>query len=189
MDPVTNDDFDFILLHMKKKFELKPGKKQKAIEDGFREHDFGMGFSVQIPGEFEQADEESASEIYWSEKRPLIILTTPERESGITFQFLNEEVTNETLSDCRKTVKHLIEQIDPRCVFYSMGETIESVWFDYKSFAKNEAVYNMVFLFQAGQRKILGTFFCIFKLYDRWKPVVLKILETIKPKEDIDERL
>lgn len=189
MEQVTNDDLDFICLLMKRKLNVKSGEKQKKIEDGFIEHDFGMGFSIQLPSEFEQADEESASEIYWSERRPPMILTTPERESGLTFQFLNEEIGDGALTDCRKAVKQLIEQIDARCVFYSMGEAIEAAWFDYKSFAKNEAVYNLVFLFQAGQRKILGTFFCIFEAYDKWKPVVLKIMETVRTKEETDERL
>lgn len=189
MEQVTYDDLDYFLNRMKRKFDAGAGKRQKSIEDAYKEQDFGMGFTVRVPGEFEQADEESASEIYWSEKRPLIILTTPEREKGLTFQFLNEESAGKGLTDCRETVKQLAGQMDERCVFYSVGEQAGAVWFDYKSFAKEQAVYNMVFLFQADERKVLGTFYCIFETYDKWKPVVLKMLETLKTKEETDERL
>lgn len=180
MEQVTNDDLDFILLRM---------KKEKFTEDGDKEGNFGMGFSVRIPEEFKRADGENTSDIFWSEKRPEVILTSSKREEGLTFQLLNEEMDGEALLDCRKIVKQLIEQIDGRCVFYDMGEKSEAVWFDYKSFAENEVVYNLVFLFQTGQRKILGTFFCLFKEYDKWKPIILNMLETIQTKEEIDERL
>lgn len=189
MEQVTNDDFDFLLIQMKKKFNVKSGEEQNSMEDEYKEWNFGMGFSVQTPGEFEQTDQETAAEIYWSEKRPKIILTTPEREKGLTFQFLNEEIAGKVLPECGKIVKQLIEQMDERCVFYSMGEESGAVWFDYKSFAKNEAVYNLIFLFQTGKKKVLGTFFCVFEVYDKWKPMVLKILKTIKLKEETDERL
>ncbi len=189
MEQVTNEDLDFLLIHMKKKFDRKPGDERKFIEDEQKEQDFGMGFSIRIPGGFEQADEETASEIYWSEKRPPIILTTPEREKGLTFQFLNEEISGGALPDCREKVKQLTGQMDERCVFYSMGEEAGAVWFDYKSFAQNRAVYNLIFLFQAEKKKVLGTFFCVFEAYDKWKPMVLKMLKTVRPKEETDERL
>lgn len=189
MEQVTNDDFDYFLNQMKRKFNVGAENGQGTMGDGNKEWNFGMGFSVQIPSEFEQADEDDASEIYWSEKRPMIILITSEREKGITFQFLNEEIADETLYECRETVKQLIEKIDERCVFYNTGEESGAVWFDYKSFAKNEAVYNLVFLFQTGQKKVLGTFFCIFEVYDTWKPAVLTMLKTIKPEEETNERL
>ncbi|MBD5547931.1 MAG: hypothetical protein HDQ97_11115 [Lachnospiraceae bacterium] len=180
MEQVTNEDLDYILLRM---------KKEKTMGDEDEGGNFGMGFSVCIPEEFEQADGESASNLFWSEKRPGVILTSLKREEGVTFQFLNEEIEGKALLDCRKIVKQLIEQIDRRCVFYSEGEESEAVWFDYKSFAENKIVYNLVFLFQAGPRKVLGTFFCLFEEYDKWKPRILKMLKTIKTKEETDERL
>lgn len=189
MERVTYEDFDFFLNQMKTKFNEGAGNEQKFIEDAYKEQDCGMGFSVRIPEEFEQADKENAAEIFWSEKRPAVIYITPKREEGITFQFLDDEIGENALSDCKKIVKQLIERIDERCVFYSMGEESGSVWFDYKSFAKNETVYNMVFLFRAGGRKILGTFYCIFESYDKWKPMILEMLETIRTKEGTDERL
>lgn len=189
MEQVTNDDFDFLLIHYKKKFNQKSEKKIKYTEEMWKEQDFGMGFSVQIPSEFEQADEESASAVFWSERRPKIILTTLKREEGFTFQFLNDEIAEETLLDCRNKIQQMIEKVDERCVFYNAGEEAEAVWFDYKSFAKNEAVYNLVFLFQADGRKVLGTFFCIFEAYDKWRPMVLKMLGTVKTKGETNERL
>lgn len=189
MEQVTNNDFDFLLIHYKKKFDKKLKQKINLTEEMWKEQDFGMGFSVQIPREFEQADKESASAVFWSERRPMIILTTLKREEGFTFQFLDDEIAEATLLDCRESLQQLIEKVDERCVFYNAGEEAGAVWFDYKSFAKNEAVYNLVFLFQSDGRKVLGTFFCIFEAYDKWKPMVLKMLGTVNTKGKNDERL
>ncbi|MBD5462382.1 MAG: hypothetical protein HDR24_04890 [Lachnospiraceae bacterium] len=187
MEQVSNDDFDFILLRMKKKFTVKPEKKGR--ENGGEGQDFGMGFSLRVPEEFERADAKRASCLFWSEKRPPVILTTSKGREGLTFQFFNGEVEGESLLECSKMIKQLIEQLDGRCVFYSAGEESETVWFDYKSFAENECVYNLVFLFQTSTRKVLGTFFCLFEEYDKWKPQVLKLLKTIKTKEEVHEGL
>ncbi len=81
-----------------------------------------------------------------------------------------------------------MEGIDNRVVFYDQGEEKGVLWFDYKGFAGKEATYNLVFLFQAKERKALGSFFCPFEAYDRWRPVVLEVLNTIE-KEETDERI
>ncbi|GFI03493.1 hypothetical protein IMSAGC005_02330 [Lachnospiraceae bacterium] len=188
MEQVLYGDLDLFLIQMKKRFGKGTENGQKFLEDTYQE-DYGMGFSIQIPKEFEQADAQSAAAVFWSEKRPPVILITPKREEGLTFQFLSEEMAGETLSGCRRRIKQLTEQIDERCVYYDMGEETGTAWFDYKSFAKSRTVYNLIFLFQAGGKKILGTFYCIFEKYDIWKPMILKMLSTIRTKEEIDERL
>ena len=187
MEQVSNDDFDFLLLRMQKKFPLKTGKEKK--EEGEQWQDFGMDFSIRIPEGFKRAEEEKVSAIFQSEKRPAVILTAREGKEGFTFQFLSREMEGESLSHCKERIKQIIGQLDERWVFYSQGELSGTVWFDYKSFAEKERVYNLVFLFQTGSRKVLGTFFCLFEEYDRWKPRVLKLLETIRTKEEVHERL
>ncbi len=106
MEQVLYGDLDLFLIQMKKRFGKGMENGQKFLEDTYQE-DYGMGFSIQIPKEFEQADAQSAAAVFWSEKRPPVILITPKREEGLTFQFLSEEMAGETLSDCRQRIKQL----------------------------------------------------------------------------------
>lgn len=91
MEQVLYGDLDLFLIQMKKRFGKGTENGQKFLEDTYQE-DYGMGFSIQIPKEFEQADAQSAAAVFWSEKRPPVILITPKREEGLTFQFLSEEM-------------------------------------------------------------------------------------------------
>lgn len=182
MERIKNDDFDFLLLQMKRKL-AKDNADGKLKADTGNRQDFGLGFTLQLPEGVEQADDKTASEIFWSEKRPDVILTSKNRKAGFTFQLMEDETPEESLVCSREKIKQLVGKIDERTVFYDMGETKEALWFEYKSFAGRTVVYNILFLFQAGEGKILGTFYCIFEKYDKWKPEVLKILETIRTKE------
>ena len=53
--------------------------------------------------------------------------------------------------------------------------------------AGDERVYNVLFFFQAGDRNILGTFYCLFEEYDRWKPMVWEMMQSIEV--SVDERI
>lgn len=152
MERMENGDFDLLRVRMEKRF------RRAEIENGTdenREQIPGMGFSVSLPPNLVRAGEEAA-EVFWSRKRPPVIFLTQERTAGLTFQPLHEELDAGVLTSSRERIKRITEQIDERTVLYDTGEEGRAVWFDYKSFAGKEAVYNMTFLFHAGQRKILG---------------------------------
>lgn len=180
MERMENGDFDLLRVRMEKRFR----RAEKANgADRNREQFPGMGFSVWLLPDFARAGEETAAEVFWSRKRPPVIFLTRERTAGLTFQPLHEELDAGDLISSRERVRRITSQIDEKTVLYDMGEEGGAVWFDYKSFAGKEAVYNMTFLFQAGKRKILGTFFCNFGAYDKWKPAVLGMMDTIEAQE------
>ena len=91
--------------------------------------------------------------------------------------------------------EELLEKLDDRKVCYDMGTEGDEVkvhWLEYKSFAADDRVYNVIFLFRTGEKEILGTFYCPFGEYDRWKAAVWKMMQTIRTAdeewEDMDER-
>ncbi|WP_277406924.1 hypothetical protein [Lacrimispora xylanisolvens] len=50
----------------------------------------------------------------------------------------------------RERIRQILKQADGKNVFYDQGTisgTVPVLWFDYKSFAADERVYNMMFLF------------------------------------------
>ena len=180
MERLENGDFDFSRLRMEKWFRTA---LEKTEENQSTEQIPGMGFSIILPGGFVPAGEDAAAGIYRSRKRPSVIFIAEGGKTGITFQQLSGEQAGETLSSCRERIRQIIGQIDKRNVFYDVGEREKAVWFDYKSFAGKETVYNMVFLFRAGEKKIMGTFYCMFEAYDRWRSEILEMIDTIKTEE------
>ena len=86
----------------------------------------------------------------------------------------------------------ILKRADEKNVFYDQGNisgNVPMVWFDYKSFAADERVYNMMFLILSDRKMMVGTFYCIFKDYDKWRPVILRMLETIQTEEEECERI
>lgn len=84
-------------------------------------------------------------------------------------------------------IRMLLEKLDDRTVCYGMGEEegrIKVHWLEYKSFAADGRVYNVLFIFQAGQDWILGTFYCPFEEYGQWQPTVWEILRTIREEQN-----
>lgn len=182
MREVFNDDFDSFFLRVKK--ELDQEEELISGED----MDFDMGFSIQIPHGFSRMEKEQAAEIFWSKNRPPVLFATPGRNEGITFQILAEKGDMEP-EEYGKKAGQMLEQADSRTVFYGSGKEGETYWMEYKSFAARERVYNILFLFRAGEKMIMGTFYCLFQNYDIWKPSILHMLHTIKTEGTIDERI
>lgn len=186
MKQVTNEDFDQYLLQMEKILE-----SEEEDRFGLKEYDFGLGFRIELPHEFTAAGKEEAAGVFLSEQRPSAVLFTKGKTEGITFQIVEEGQTDTEPWVYIEKIRDIIEQIDNRTVFYQTGDenAVRASWMEYKSFASKERIYNMVFLFQAKERMILGTFYCLFRDYGRWKPAMLHTLKTIKTEETEDERI
>lgn len=179
MERIDHRDLDFFLLRTQKAFAGEPEwEKKKAEWRSF------YGFTVWIPECFSLADEEWKEAVFWSENRPDILFTTKEGTAGITMQVIEEEIGS------GEEIKTRLRNLDDRIVCYDVGKTESDIkvhWVEYKSFAGDERVYNLLFFFQTGGRNILGTFYCLFEEYDRWKPVVWEMMRSIK--ESADERI
>lgn len=99
-------------------------------------------------------------------------------------------ITLQTMEDAEVTVQEVrqrLERLDERIVCYGSGteEGRAGVrWLEYKSFAADGRVYNVLFLFRAGGCDRLGTFYCPYEEYGGWKPVVWEIMRTIEEEND-----
>lgn len=185
MEQITNDDFDVFLIQIKKNLYKGQTKDRQSGTSAFAKVNLGLGFEFLLPAGFDKADDQTAAGIFWSEKRPPNIFINEQKDAGFTLQILEEPET-EPLNHNRENIKLILEKIDRRVVFYDQGEEKGILWFDYKGFAGNEVTYNLIFLFQVGEEKVLGSFFCPFEAYDRWRPVVFEMLSTVR-KEEADE--
>lgn len=185
MERINENDVDCFLQQMEQMFAVQP--KREKIQEEWRHF---PGFIMWIPEAFQQADRETAEEIFWSENLPDILLLTEEKTVGITVQKLKDASIqwDEEAANPVDDIKQKLEKIDNRTVCYGTGEEgdgIKVYWLEYKSFASDSRIYNVLFVFRTGKEWNLGTFFCPFEEYEQWKTVVWEIMRTIK--ENIDE--
>ncbi|MBO5032838.1 MAG: hypothetical protein J6D08_13305 [Lachnospiraceae bacterium] len=185
MERIDEEDIDCFLLRTEQIYRKAP-EKEKIQEEWHHMN----GFMIWIPRLFQPADRKITSEIFWSDNRPDKVFLTEQKTEGITLQVLSdaEILCREQKGNPMEKLALLLQKLDDRTVCYSMGETegrVKVYWLEYKSFAAEKGIYNLLFLFQAGKKKMLGTFYCPFDEYDRWKPIVLEMMQTIK--EDADE--
>lgn len=179
MERIDYRDVDFYLQQIEAACAGKPvwEKRQEEWRSLY-------GFTIWIPACFSPADQETAEKIFWSKESPEFFFITQDATTGITMQTIEEKIQSP------EVIKEQLLKMDSRIVCYDKGETEGSAkvqWVEYKSFAGDERVYNVLFFFQAGDRNILGTFYCLFEEYDRWKPMVWEVMQSIE--ESTDERI
>ncbi|WP_024292939.1 hypothetical protein [Lacrimispora indolis] len=195
MEEVHDDDIDKVFLQIKKELKrIKPKAKRRGGEPSGWPEFYGPGFVLKIPGGFEEIGKEKAASVFFSKNRPEMFLLNPHEHAGLTFQTARLEGGKAVidLEAERERICQILKQADGKNVFYDQGNVSGKrpvLWFDYKSFAADERVYNMMFLFLSEEKLIIGTFYCIFKDYDRWKPKILTMLGTIQTEEEEHERI
>ncbi|MDE6364004.1 MAG: hypothetical protein K2L86_07025 [Lachnospiraceae bacterium] len=174
MERISEEDVDCFLQQMEQLSAAVP-----VIEKRQEEWRHCQDFCIWVPEVFQRTDREKAEEIFWSEQLPDAVFINEDNTAGITLQRLE---TAEALISMAE-IRQLLEKLDDRIVFYDSGMETEGIkvhWLEYKSFAADVRVYNVLFVFGAGEKEILGTFYCIFEEYEQWKPVIWEIMQTIK---------
>lgn len=195
MKEVKDDDVDKIFFQFQKELQkIKQETKEPYKELAGWPEFHGPGFVLKIPDGFEETGREKAAFVFFSKNRPEMVLLNPKEHAGLTFQAarLKHKISVLKLEDEEKQIRQILKQADGKIVFYDQGSLsgdTPALWFDYKSFAADERVYNLMCLFLSNEKLMIGTFYCMFQDYDRWKPAILKMLETIQTEETEGERI
>lgn len=183
MKPVQDTDTDRIFLQLQREL-LRMGLAEGTGGQPVRRLLRGQGFCMELPEDFRETDRDRAAALFYSRHRPETMVLCPKRCAGFTFQALEAEadLPVDDMEKAGNTAREVLRRADVKTVFYEQGQALAGRvhWFDYKSFAKDGAVYNLMFLFPAETKVMMGTFYCRFRDYDRWKTEVLKLLETIR---------
>ncbi len=185
---------DKIILALRKKQQinqLENTSMEELLEKkemaGFsRKYFAGQKFSLFLPEELQEMPEGEQMVKYPNRNRPGIILTDKDRDATLTFSRLsltgeqkNKGVKNRLMVIQREMKKRWKQQ-----VFYETGvvkaRQMDVAWMDYRGFCLDGSLYNLLFLFFLPGEMVLGNFHCRFIHYDRWKIIVLKLLETIE---------
>lgn len=195
MEEVKDGDVDKLFLQVQKELQKIKSEVKEPYKEltGWPEF-HGPGFALKIPNGFEEIGRKKAASIFFSKNRPEMVLVNPQEYAGLTFQTarLEQGISVLKLEDEGEQIRQILKQADGKNVFYDQGSVsgdTPALWFDYKSFAADERVYNLMFLFLSDEKFMIGTFYCMFQDYDRWKPIILKMLKTIQTEEVECERI
>lgn len=116
--------------------------------------------------------------------RPEVIITDAHGDATITFSDVGKMDRLVGIRQCCMQLKNDMQEIWNQLVFYDSGaikagkKDVE--WMDYKMFCIDSELYCLLFLFDVKNHLIMGNFHCSFSIYNRWKPQILMLLETIE---------
>lgn len=151
-----------------------------------REVLFGGMCSILLPEIMEDMDDINKVIRYRNSNIPQVIKTDYESGATVTFDMLSNAGMMETksLSEKMEKIREDIMKVWKQNVFYDRGEIsaeeVLVIWMDFRAYCLNGSLYMMLFMFQIEEQIVLGNFHCGFQQYDIWKPVVIKLLTTIR---------
>lgn len=136
---------------------------------------------IKIPNTFYLASDTYIKNRYFSINRPKKVWI--EDLYNVNCIFYPIEKDNQELESVLKDAKQEIMLGYNKVVFYDIQKIvtadIESMWFDFKSYAESEMVYNLIFFADIEGLRILGIFNCRFALYTVWREIVIYMIKSI----------
>ena len=152
----------------------------------FEEAEFFDGeLKMYIPNTFIDMPKEARRFKYPSESRPEIIKCNNTGAIAITLKLVNSPISDEYIEELKSMMKAITQRLNPSNIFFDEGilEVDEKKigYFDYKSSAIDDFLYNYVFLFEIEGKTLMGTFSCSYSEHKQWQDdIVFQMLKTIK---------
>ena len=185
-------EFDEILLLNRRKMLFK--EKYSKIESGMfinnRIEEFSKSqlfddqMEIMLPKSFGIMPDSYIKVKYPSQFRPHLILTTMDLSVNLGFTLFNQKASEEEIEGLAVQIKNTIKRANPIAQFYGQ-ETFNStnckkVWFDFRTQALDEAIYNIQFITLIDHNIMLGIFNCLYRDTDEWHEMIKQIIESIK---------
>jgi len=140
-----------------------------------------------IPKDFLDMPLEVRKFKYPSESRPDIIKCNENGSIAVTFKLIDSPLSEEYVEQLRDMMKLINKRLNPANVYFDEGileiDEKNIGYFDFKSSAIDDFLYNFIFLLEFQEKTLMGTFTCGFSDYDEWKDVVIEMINTIKIKK------
>lgn len=125
---------------------------------------------------------------YPSSNRPQIIKTDETGSINITLNKIDNDLQEEWVKELTDTMKLIIKKTNPANVFFSDGvEIVDNKnigYFEFKSSAIDDFIYNIMFFFELDGKTIMGTFCCLYKEYENWRDIAFQVIKTIRVKKE-----
>ena len=141
-------------------------------------------FTVLIPSNFVEMSPEQARLKYPSELRPQCIKTTPDTSVNLCLNLIDYPANEETLKFDADEMKRALKNTNPATEFYKSGieqlEDFKLAWFEFKSFAIDGQMFNIMFTAPAKGKMLQGVFNCLFEDSESWQKIALQMIKSIK---------
>jgi len=149
--------------------------------------------TVLIPESFVDMPLAAAKIKYPSEQRPQCIKTSPDTSTNIALSLFDFPSSEKYLEQEAGQMQLVLKKTNPAIEFYTL-ETVELddfklAWMDYKSFAVDEQIYNIMFLAAVEGKTLHGVFNCIFRYYEDWNDPALQMIKSIQLSKEEDEEI
>ena len=145
---------------------------------------FEEKLKIYIPKDFEDMPLEAKKFKYPSESRPEIIKSNENGSIAITLNIIDSPLDEERVEELKDGMKMIIRKTNPANVFYEDGvlevDSKNIGYFEFKSSAIDDFLYNLIFLLEFEEKTLMGTFSCLYKNYDNWRDVAFQVINTIR---------
>ena len=147
--------------------------------------------SVMLPVDFVEMDLVTAKLKYPAENRPEFISTSQDTTINFTFKYTELPISEAQLIPSARQLRMAIQRLNPSNIFYEsdsiQGENGSIIWFDYKSYALDDAMYNFIYLAEIDGLLFQGGFNCSFGIHKEWKKVAIQVVKSIKDRRKEQE--
>lgn len=155
----------------------------------FEEKEFFDGkLRLYIPKDFEDMAQNLRELKYPSSQRPQIIKTDETGSINISLNKIDNDLQEQWVKELTDGMKMIIKKTNPANVFFSDGvEIVEDKnigYFEFKSSAIDDFIYNIMFFFELDGKTIMGTFSCLYKEYENWRDIAFQVIKTIRVKKE-----
>lgn len=121
---------------------------------------------------------------YPSELRPQIIKTTLDTTVNFTFSRYDLDIEDTQIKEAAKQSQKMLKQLNPAYIFYELEEknltTTTISWFDFKSYAMDGQMYNIMYVTCIEGKLVHGNFNCLYKDMIEWKEAANQIILSTK---------
>ncbi len=176
---------DQLILELRRKYRQEQPDAQAREQQGFQEVSLYDGLcTIMLPANLHDMKREHRYAKYRSLIHPDVVMTDENADATFTFSLAGQAAEGEKTEQRMENLRADMHKVWKQAVFYDTGIVMTGdmkvPWMDCKTFCLDGSLYCLLFLFELPGQLILGNFHCSFPQYDRWKPMVLRVLETIE---------
>lgn len=151
----------------------------------FEEKEFFDGkVKIYIPKDFVEMATKLREIKYPSSQRPEIIQTDETGGINIALNRIDSDLEEDMVKELTDGMKAIIKKVNPSNVFFTDGmEEVEGKnigYFEFKSSAIDEFIYNIMFFFELEEKTVMGIFSCPYKEYENWRDIAFQVIKTVR---------
>ncbi|MBN1046109.1 MULTISPECIES: hypothetical protein [unclassified Clostridium] len=170
--------------------ELRKDITNGSVKIGERYYEFDESeffeekVKIYIPKDFDDMSLAARKLKYPSESRPKIIKCNEKGNICITLNIINSPLDEESVGKLKDGMKVIIRKTNPSNVFYEDGvlevDSKNIGFFEFKSYAIDDSLYNIMFFLEFEGKTLMGTFSCLYKECKEWREIAFQVIKTIR---------